>query len=173
MKRIGLLCLALVLALGSLGVAGALWSDWLYVRGYVETGYIGADWSIEYVSDSEAADKDVSWIVADIVGDTLWIDIYNAYPYITYTVGWDIHNTGTIPIHFDSPWIGTDLPADATFTFVAWTAAGDIIDLFGYQLHPDETIYGELRIHLGNDAAQNYWYYFWIDLQYGQYNEFP
>jgi len=172
MKKILLISLALVLALGGLGVAGALWSDWLFIDGYVYTGYIGAEWSIEYAFDNEQ--KDFSYVEAWGEGtDTLFIDIYNAYPSVTYTIGWDIHNTGTIPIHFDSPWFFTDLPAGTTFTFVAFNAAGERIDMYGYQLHPSEYVFGELTIHLDNDAEQNWWYYFWIELQYGQYNEFP
>ena len=40
MKKIGILCLALVLALGSLGIGFATWSDQLYVEGTVETGEV-------------------------------------------------------------------------------------------------------------------------------------
>jgi len=40
MKKIGILCLALVLALGSLGIGFAHWSDQLYVEGTVETGEV-------------------------------------------------------------------------------------------------------------------------------------
>ncbi|MGB6874102.1 MAG: hypothetical protein WBE46_08245 [Dehalococcoidia bacterium] len=173
MKKILLICLALVLALGSLGVAGALWSDWLYIDGYVETGYIGAEWSIEATYDDEAADKDVSWILADLFygPDWMYIDIYNAYPSVTYTVEWNIVCTGSVPIHFDTPWIGGDLPAGATLTFT--DMAGVPINWYGYQLHPGETMYGMLTIHLDNDALQNTSYWFYIELQYGQYNEFP
>ena len=171
MKRILLICLALVLALGSLGVAGALWSDWLYIDGYVETGYIGAEWSLYSCYDNEAADKDVSWVEAVIDGDTLYVDIYNAYPCVTYTVEWDLHCTGSVPIHFDTPWIDTDLPAGAKFTFT--DMAGNVIDWSQVQLHEGDYLDGLLTIHLDNDALQDYWYWFEIDLQYGQYNEFP
>jgi hypothetical protein len=44
---------------------------------------------------------------------------------------------------------------------------------YGYQMHPGETIYGLLKIHLNNEAAQDSYYYFDVHLQYGQYNEFP
>ena len=174
MKKIALICLALVVALGTLGVGFALWSDWLYIDGYVETGYIGAEWSIEYFYDNEEK-PEVSYVEAYLISPTLmYIDIYNAYPSVTYTVGWDIHNTGSIPIHFDTPWIDYgNLPATTDFTFVAWNAAGGLVDLYGYQLHPCEYLYGELTIHLSNDAVQNSSYQFYIDLQYGQYNEFP
>jgi predicted ribosomally synthesized peptide with SipW-like signal peptide len=43
LKRIGLLALALVLALGSLGVAYAAWTDRVYVQGTVNTGTLDAD----------------------------------------------------------------------------------------------------------------------------------
>ena len=42
MKRFGLLCLALVLAFGSLGIGYALWSDQLYIEGNIDTGRL--DW---------------------------------------------------------------------------------------------------------------------------------
>ena len=173
MKKIALISLALVLALGTLGVAGALWSDWLFIDGYVETGYIGAEWSIESFGDNEQ--KDFSGIDAYLMApDVMYIDIWNAYPSVTYTVMWDIHCTGSVPIHFDSPLFDTDLPASTDFTFVAFDpTTGAAVDLCGYQLHPGETLYGMLTIHLDNDALQDYWYYFYIDLQYGQYNEFP
>ena len=169
MKKILLISLALVLALGGLGVAGALWSDWLYIDGYVETGYIGAEWSLEGCWVEE--EKDVSFIDAWITGDTLNIDIWNAYPSAYYVVMWNIECTGSVPIHFDWPWIGTDLPAGATFTFT--DTAGVPIKWYGYQMHPGEILWGMLTIHLENDAEQRSSYYFYIDLQYGQYNEFP
>jgi hypothetical protein len=43
LKRIGLLALALVIAMGSLGVAYAAWSDTIYVGGTVNTGTVDID----------------------------------------------------------------------------------------------------------------------------------
>jgi len=48
MKKIGLLCLALVLALGALGVGFAAWTDTLYIDGTVSTGTV--DINIEALS---------------------------------------------------------------------------------------------------------------------------
>lgn len=173
MKKILLISLALVLALGTLGVAGALWWDWLYIDGYVYTGDIGAEWSIEAYYDNEAADKDVSYIDAWLPEpDVMYIDIYNAYPSITYTVMWDIHCTGSVPIHFAQPYFDTNLPDGTEFIFTVYDAAGNVIPWSDVQLHEGDYLYGMLTIHLDNFADQNttYWFYMWID--YGQYNEF-
>jgi hypothetical protein len=43
LKRMGLLALALVLALGALGVAYAAWTDSVYINSAVETGTLDAD----------------------------------------------------------------------------------------------------------------------------------
>ena len=170
MKKILILSLALVLALGSLGVAGALWWDWLYIDGYVETGDIGAEWSVGAVWDNEPK-PEVSFIDAYLVDPNgLWIDIYNAYPSVTYFVEWDIHCTGSVPIHFAAPIITTNLPAGATFTFT--DMAGATIDWSQVQLHQSDVMWGMLTIHLDNTAEQNTTYSFYIYLEYGQYNEF-
>lgn len=169
MKKILLISLALVLALGTLGVAGALWSDWLYIDGYVGTGNIGAEWSLYGCYDNEAADKDVSRVEAVIDGDTLYVDIYNAYPCVTYTVEWDLHCTGTVPIHFAGPFIETNLPAGATLAFT--DLQGVPIDWYQVQLHEGDLLEGLLTVHLDNTADQNAFYSFYIDLVYHQYNE--
>lgn len=170
MKKTLLISLAVVLALGAMGVAAALWSGWLYIYGDVYTGTVGAEWSIERAYDNER--KDFSYIEAYLVDpDFMVVYIENAYPCVTYTVEWNIECTGSVPIHFDDPYFWTNLPAGATFEFTDMTGAP--IQWYGYQMHPGEIIYGLLKIHLDNSAEQRAWYYFEIDLQYGQYNEFP
>lgn len=41
--KVGIICLALVLALGILGVGFAAWSDTLYIHGSVETGHVDVE----------------------------------------------------------------------------------------------------------------------------------
>lgn len=52
MKKIGLICMALVLALGALGVGFAMWSDTITIDGTVNTGNVDivvTDWSNTWV----------------------------------------------------------------------------------------------------------------------------
>jgi hypothetical protein len=51
MKKIGLLALALVLALGALGVGYAAWTDTIFIGGTVNTGTLDID--VEYVSGTD------------------------------------------------------------------------------------------------------------------------
>jgi len=70
MKKIGLLCLALVLALGALGVGYALWWDEVTIEGTVQTGTV----SIEIV-DQKSNDPAGSMDPADghqPLGDGYW-----------------------------------------------------------------------------------------------------
>ncbi|HUW44666.1 MAG TPA: hypothetical protein VMW50_02610 [Dehalococcoidia bacterium] len=167
MKKIGLLCLALVLALGALGVGAALWFGWLYIDGTVETGSVGAQWSLGSFYDDEMK-PEVSSVEAYIAGDTLHVDILNAYPCVTYTVEWDIECTGTVPIHFLMDPISTNLPPGTEFIF---EAGG--VPIEQVQLHPGDMILGMLTVHLANDAEQNASYWFEIAIEYFQYNEMP
>jgi hypothetical protein len=106
MKKIGLLCLALVLALGALGVSYAMWYEDLYISGTVNTGEV--DWAFDCGTvtwgdpcDPATVDKqsddlfanirttgkdvgctDVVCVDTDADGDvdTLQVTIHNAYP---------------------------------------------------------------------------------------------
>jgi hypothetical protein len=145
----------------------AWWTDDLFIEGTVVTGSIGATWAVVDAFDNEPLDKDYSDVAAWVVGDTLHVWVTNAYPSITYTVVWQIHNTGTIPIHFNDPIITEDLPPLATFNFtgpsipIVWTTL---------QLHPTYHQMGQLYVHLGCDTLEGTTYTFSIDLVYGQWN---
>jgi hypothetical protein len=76
MKKIGLLCLALVLALGALGVGYAHWTDTIYIEGTVNTGSV--DINVEYYSGTDIY-KDLTsegivtvYWVKDADGNVVW-----------------------------------------------------------------------------------------------------
>jgi len=171
MKKIGIICLALVMALGAMGLGYALWSEVLTISGTVQTGDIGAEWSVEAYGDNET--KDVSSCVATGNGsDTLTVTITGAYPCVGYYVDWNIEGTGSVPIHFAAPSIDTaNMPSGSTFTFTKMD--GTAIDWSTVQLHDGDTQLGKLTVHLDNTAAENTNYSFSANLTYGQYNEFP
>jgi len=171
-RKLGFLCLALVLAMGTLGVGYALWYEDLYIEGTVNTGTVDVEWSYGPVWDTET--KDVSWSDVVIDGDTMYITIYNAYPSIWYHHQFDIHSVGTIPVHF-TDWVidRGNLPAGATLQI--WEdssnpGGGPITDA---QLHEGDMWYGCVEVHLDNDAAQGAQYTFSISVMAHQYNETP
>jgi hypothetical protein len=83
MKRIGLIALALVIALGSIGVGYAMWTDTIYIDGNVETGNL--DINVEYVSGC---------VIYKIV-DTG--DIVSYYEVINPDNGQVVHTVNTAP----------------------------------------------------------------------------
>lgn len=125
MKKTGLICLALVLALGSLGVGYALWSDTAFLDVSVQTGNV--EW--EYlrppispgepprppiVTQDDTGDdpplflKDVAnttWLYIDSDSDgdfdTLQITISNAYPGYTNHCAFWVHGKGSVPLHIE------------------------------------------------------------------------
>jgi len=124
MRKIGLLSLALVLALGTLGVGYAMWSDTLVIKGDVTTGQVSVRIDSQYDNDinpledpCEAGFWDVTGTSPEWVGnrytknvaqttstydqiDGNWgkIIITNGYPSYWGSVIWDVHNDGTIPV---------------------------------------------------------------------------
>ena len=161
MKKIGLICLTLVMALGMLGATFALWSDVLFLDATVETGSIGLAWSQGDPIDDET--KDFSRAECNINGNMLTITVFNAYPCITYTIPIDLHVTGTIPVHCTFNRVAGGTLLEKWITMPAWDLA---------QLHPgDDPLMGDVVIHLDNDAAQGDCYTVSYELVYWQYNE--
>jgi hypothetical protein len=155
---IGVLGLLLVVALASLGVGYGLWSQTLFIRGEVTTGTVSAEMSLEWVEENDHG-KDVGTCEAflldrDETNNTLGIVITNGYPSYECWVGFDVHNTGSIPIHVHLP--------EVTFTPVAPAPAGGVTMRVEncypdhVQLHTSERAFCELWFHVEQmDDNQN------------------
>ncbi|MFC1864619.1 hypothetical protein ACFLYG_02185 [Chloroflexota bacterium] len=155
MKKIGLLCLAIVLALGTLGVGYAMWDKTLYVDATVETGEVNALWTEAFsnddgvVTDSEKDDDDngldpkdvwlandtprydkdvASCIVTGADTQEMTVTLNNAYPSYFPTVLFDFVNTGTIPVKIQA----IEYSVDDGATWVPWDGTlWVVIKVFG------------------------------------------
>jgi predicted ribosomally synthesized peptide with SipW-like signal peptide len=119
MKKIGLLCLALVLALGSLGVGYAAWTDQIVINGTVNTGTLCFGFDDYFLVNDPCEPPTPDW-TCDVgfgnkrivpegknVGCTTvtWVDLHtveititNAYPCYLSTVSMHMINCGTVPL---------------------------------------------------------------------------
>jgi hypothetical protein len=118
MKKIGLLCLALVLALGSLGVGYAAWTDTIFVNGTVSTGNVDIGFSKIAVSEpnGEVEGKEVGEITSQLSDPIAGCTVYypwdheapvyekaeffmtNAYPCYQTSAMVDVATCGTVPV---------------------------------------------------------------------------
>jgi len=107
MKKLGLIMLVVVLALGVLGVGYAYWTQNIFVNATVKTGYVQAsftsDQSTPTFADTAVTPYGVAWYTESIgdvayTGDTLNITLSNAYPGMTAVIPITLKNTGSIPI---------------------------------------------------------------------------
>jgi len=101
MKKVLLLSMVLVLCLAAAGIGYAHWTKTLYVDGTVTTGTFGVEWSQLQPTDNEDT-KDVGVASCYFVGDTVFLEIVNAYPSYEATFVLDIHGLGTVPAHVKS-----------------------------------------------------------------------
>jgi hypothetical protein len=150
MKRIGLLCLVLVIALGTLGVGYATWSDNMTVEQKVYSGTIDAEFadaSCDLPPDPGMATGDV-W---GYPGDTLTVDMDNVSSCLSGNITFTIENIGTIPVHVTkvefiatgSGYNGTAIYGDGSFVSSTSFGNGDRIEL------PESTT---IYFDLDNDA---------------------
>jgi hypothetical protein len=183
MKKIGLLCLALVLALGTLGVGYAMWYEDLYIYGTVNTGEVYGYWSACYCFDNgndpnpdgSNKGKDVGSTVCQIDPTDpriLHITVTNGYPCywndceVEFTIG------GTVPIIIEDIIITPD-----NFTLASAYGADDgelwvdVVDGISLQLHPGDSTAQSFKIHVEQCAAQGATYTFTVTNRLVQYNE--
>jgi hypothetical protein len=152
MKKIGFLALALVLALGALGVGYALWQDTVTITGEVNTGnlILGVkDIGTNDPADPPTADpqcgnghneeqKDVAYFVS--VNGTLkegcpgyYADITetfnHVYPYYGPMVTVEIKNCGSVPLRITGMTLtnfsGVDLTPWMSFVWTIWDEDGN------------------------------------------------
>ena len=173
MKKIGILCLALVIALGTMGVGYALWYEDLFVEGTVNTGDFDLQWT--YYGCFDVEDKDVGNITCVPGPDpyTLIITVTNGYPCYEGDCEIELTSFGTVPAHFESIEIIPD-----NFTLATSYGANDgelyiiLVDGVGQiQLHQGDMTALSFRVHVEQCAAQGATYTFTVKLVFNQYNE--
>ncbi|MEW6188578.1 MAG: hypothetical protein AB1466_00470 [Actinomycetota bacterium] len=124
MRKLGIICLALLVGLAFVGFGYAWWMKTLKVDGTVKTGHICASYTKAFTDDNAVVDdaakdsqddgkdpaasgpdpkprqnKDVGSSSATIVSATsATVTISNGYPCYYTTAWYDIHNAGTIPL---------------------------------------------------------------------------
>lgn len=141
MKRIGLLALALVLALGALGVGYAMWSDEVVVEGTVDTGTvrIGIVKAVATLDQTkDVATVDITFEdplgpwdcpipreAQDYAYDRVVVTIDDAFPCLWVDIEFYVGNVGTIPIHI----VGLEMSDPTGELTVVWVVppggAGD------------------------------------------------
>ncbi len=125
MKKIGLICLALVLALGAVGFGYAHWSDQLYVEGTVKGGQLMVGFTEVLINethenpnpppdylDGEYLGKDVGDVTCVFEGyreghtgkhgyEGVVVTITDAYPCYQVHITFVVDNLGSIPVIFE------------------------------------------------------------------------
>lgn len=168
MKKIGLICLALVLALGTVGVGYAHWSKNLYIEGTVNTGEVNLE-IISVASDDigidPGKDKDVASTAVQIDpldDQRVIITVDNGYPCYYNYVHFTVHNNGTIPVKLQSVTV-TSAPPEITVS--GWDTIGEQVDPC---TNKDNTIY----FHIEQSADELATYTFTVEFYYVQWNEY-
>ncbi|MDD5701074.1 MAG: hypothetical protein PHU23_03400 [Dehalococcoidales bacterium] len=106
MKKLGLILIALVIALGAMGVGYAAWAQDLTIENTVNMGYISAgfyDASIDtdpYAELSYEIDGSGKTDAAQAeLEDVLKVTVTDAYPGFNQTIWFRVVNNGTVPFY--------------------------------------------------------------------------
>jgi hypothetical protein len=168
---VGALFMVLVIMLALLGVGYALWSDWLFIDGTVETGTVDAELSFHDNIQENDHGKDVGTCSASLSDqnqdgeDELHISVTNGYPSYECWVEFDVHSVGSVPIHIYQPEI-VDAPPVEEVTVGIDGCYGD-----DHQLHFGEEAFCTIYIHVEQGAIQNHTYTFSAEVETRQFNE--
>jgi len=141
MKKFMLLILAVVLALGTLGVGYAKWGDTVKLNAKVATDSVGVCFSTPFTSDpcgsgtvdfgglgstcnplhysklAPSEQKDVACTSATVNPENckeLDVTVTNGYPYYRADVDWSICNTGSVPVKIRTVTISDDFGNSTT-----------------------------------------------------------
>jgi hypothetical protein len=170
MKKVGLLCLAVVLALGTVGVGYAMWDKTVYIDGTIEAGEVNLRVLSASSDDPPGAidpgkDKDVgsTTVQIDPLDDQrIIVTVTNAYPCYEVYVHFTVRNNGTIPVKLQGIIITAPVPY---ITVEGWNSIGEQID-------PGENRNNTIYIHVEQEAEELETYTFLVEFHYVQWNEY-
>lgn len=174
----------MLLVLATAGVAYGLWSEELIIDGTVNTGNVDVEFSGPYFVNEyvkigkyfyhEPWWKDVTTCEAFLgdyapedgdVGEFLTVNVTGAYPGYYCSVMFDIHSSGTVPVHVTRP-MQVDGPdwVNVHTCYPNWV-----------QLHEGDSVYGWVVITFDNymGVEENGEYTFAFDIDAWQWNEAP
>jgi hypothetical protein len=157
MKKIALLCLALVLALGAMGVGYAMWYEDLYIDGTVYTGEVYAYWDFCGCFDIESKDVGTTSCQIDQADPRiLHVTVDNGYPYYFGDCEVEFCIGGTVPVHFESIEF---VPINFTMASARGADDGelwiDLVDGVGSQMHPGDCTALSFKVEVQQCALQN------------------
>lgn len=129
MKKIGIISLALVLALGALGVGFAAWSQNLIVSGNITAGSFDPQLTSVSVSDNDGAAVNGGTIEVatdpEQTSTSFTVNLDNVYPGYVGTVNFTVDNSGTsIPTSI-TPSFTTALSTLADYATITFTPSSD------------------------------------------------
>lgn len=167
--KFGLLFLVVALALALTGAGYAMWDKTLYIDGTVNTGEVNMEILSASSDDPPGSDdygytKDVGTTTVSytIGGQSISVNVTNAYPCYEVRVHFTAHNNGTVPVKLqDIKLIG--VPA-------ALTVTGS--DGIGEQIDPCEERDNTIKIHVLQSAKELATYTFTVQYYYVQWNEY-
>ena len=145
LNKIGILAMALLLALGAIGTAYGAWVDEIYIEGTLSTGDISASLGCGTCwEEPETADTDID--CTDGSSMTLAIDVTNAQEDVDYYCNFIVSNaTGSLPIKIKSMNL-TDSYSGVIEVITDDLEVGDVID-------PGNTATGKVHIYLTNSDS--------------------
>jgi len=146
MRKIGMLVIAIVLALGALGVGYAYMTQDIHVSASVDTGYVQASFTNPVTEETFVDNMDgntggVAWYTTEVTnegspGGTLYVYLDNAYDGMYAELPITIRNTGSLPIGLISGTpVLTGMPASTVIKLNSASlpdgmAVGDSIDAY-------------------------------------------
>jgi hypothetical protein len=191
MRKIALLLVAMVLALGAMGAGYALWWKVLYINGTINTDNVDAEWYVFNNPDdcsAEHNDPIPQWegggrLDKDVGCTDVWIDsgdpqiihveIHNGYPCYYNDIELEFENTGSVPVKINGL---TVIPENFTLSSAYGADDGeiwiDMIDGLGDQVDPGELKSFSFHIHVEQPAAELATYRFMAQVELVQWNEY-
>jgi hypothetical protein len=164
MRKIGMIVIVSLVVLAAIGVAYAAWSDVVDIRSNVTIASVSAAFQ-------QAATGDDTISVSGQPGQTLTLNINNAYPGYQGSAGCSIKNIGELPIKVDTvTTVVTPLSEGGTAEDVAVTFAGVLNSDAHTPIDPGVEIPGDIFFQCNSQCSTPASYDLAVTVKLSQFN---